>query len=97
MPEVFSLTSGEECPLEQLAFVASPLNSVAPNEKKTSGTQGNFRCIFLFEFKILPGVQNEDPLVRNMAVKCLGLCALLSCEFARTHLVLFLQVTNLIL
>ena len=49
---------------------------------------------FLFKLKILPGVQNEDPLVRNMAVKCLGLCALLSCEFARTHLVLFLQVTN---
>ena len=47
---------------------------------------------FVF-LQILPGVQNEDPLVRNMAIKCLGLCALLSCEFARTHLVLFLQVT----
>ena len=25
----------------RLDFAASPLNSVAPNEKKTSGTQGN--------------------------------------------------------
>jgi len=49
----------------------------------------------LVQTLILPGVQNEDPLVRNMAVKCLGLCALLSCEFARTHLVLFLQVAQL--
>ena len=32
--------------------------------------------------------------MRNMAVRCLGLSALLSCEFARNHLVLFLQVIS---
>lgn len=32
--------------------------------------------------------------MRNMAVRSLGLSALLSCEFARTHLVLFLQVIS---
>ena len=36
MPEVFSLASGEERPSERVV-----LNSVAPNEEKTSGTQGN--------------------------------------------------------
>ena len=52
MPEVFSFASGEELQTEwcwsasfflgasRLAFAASPLNSVAPNVKKTSGTQG---------------------------------------------------------
>ena len=34
VPEVFLAAS-------RLDFAASPLNSVAPNEKKTSGTQGN--------------------------------------------------------
>ncbi|EDO49280.1 predicted protein, partial [Nematostella vectensis] len=49
----------------------------------------------LVDTLVVPGVQNENPLVRNAAVKCLGLCALLSCEFARKHLVLFLQVAQL--
>ncbi|XP_031571204.1 condensin complex subunit 3-like [Actinia tenebrosa] len=49
----------------------------------------------LIETLIIPGVQNEDPKVRNAAIKSLGLCALLSCEFARKHLVLFLQVAQL--
>ena len=54
MPEVFSFASGDRAsgagPWEtresfflaasRLAFAASPLNSVAPNAKKTSGTQG---------------------------------------------------------
>ena len=56
MPEVFSLASGEEeerarvlvgvfgrsffLAASRLAFAASPLNSVAPNEEKTSCTQG---------------------------------------------------------
>ena len=34
VPEVFFLTAS------RLSFAASPLNSVSPNEKKTSGTQG---------------------------------------------------------
>ncbi|CAH3143074.1 unnamed protein product [Porites lobata] len=59
----------------------------------TSGL--NPTLMTLVQTLILPGVQNEDPLVRNMAVRCLGLSALLSCEFARTHLVLFLQVAQL--
>ena len=31
----------------RLAFAASPLNSVAPNKKKTSGTQGNIPIALL--------------------------------------------------
>ena len=30
----------------RLSFAASPLNSVAPNEKKTSGTQGMKTLVF---------------------------------------------------
>lgn len=55
----------------------------------------NPTLITLVETLILPGVQNEDPLVRNTAVKCLGLCSLLSREFAQTHLVLFIQIALL--
>ncbi|PFX25708.1 condensin complex subunit 3-like [Stylophora pistillata] len=74
--------------LKCLTIASEMLQGVA-----TSGL--NPTLTTLVQTLILPGVQNEDPLVRNMAVKCLGLCALLSCEFARTHLVLFLQVAQL--
>ncbi|XP_046850620.1 condensin complex subunit 3-like isoform X2 [Xenia sp. Carnegie-2017] len=49
----------------------------------------------LVETLILPGVQNEEPLVREVAVECLGLCSLLSRDFASRHLVLFLQIVLL--
>ena len=35
---------------------------------------------------------NADPVVRNLAVKALGLCCLLNKETAQKHLPLFIQV-----
>ncbi|XP_028390822.1 condensin complex subunit 3-like [Dendronephthya gigantea] len=49
----------------------------------------------LVETLILPGVQSEEPMLRQVAVECLGLCSLLSKDFARRHLVLFLQIVLL--
>ncbi|XP_013389850.1 condensin complex subunit 3-like [Lingula anatina] len=48
----------------------------------------------LIESLILPGFQNEDPAVRNAAVRALGLCCIISKEAARSHLVLFIQVSQ---
>lgn len=42
--------------------------------------------------QILPSIANAHPAVRNMAVMCLGMCALHSKELAKTHMVLLLQV-----
>ncbi|XP_025908196.1 condensin complex subunit 3 [Nothoprocta perdicaria] len=47
------------------------------------------------ESLILPGVTNVHPAVRNMAVLCLGCCALQSKDFARQHLALLLQVLQI--
>ncbi|KFV98933.1 Condensin complex subunit 3, partial [Eurypyga helias] len=47
------------------------------------------------ESLILPGVTNVHPAVRNMAVMCLGCCALQNKEFARQHLALLLQVLQI--
>uniref|UniRef100_A0AAY5K1E0 Nuclear condensin complex subunit 3 C-terminal domain-containing protein n=1 Tax=Esox lucius TaxID=8010 RepID=A0AAY5K1E0_ESOLU len=44
---------------------------------------------------ILPSVANAQPAVRNMAVMCLGTCALHSKDLANTHLVLLLQIAQL--
>ncbi|NXI53842.1 CND3 protein, partial [Chloroceryle aenea] len=44
------------------------------------------------ESLILPGVTNVHPAVRNVAVLCLGCCALQNKEFARQQLALLLQV-----
>ncbi|NXN93527.1 CND3 protein, partial [Rhinopomastus cyanomelas] len=44
---------------------------------------------------ILPGITNVHPAVRNMAVLCLGSCALLNKEFAQQHLALLLQVLQI--
>ncbi|XP_064870922.1 condensin complex subunit 3-like, partial [Oncorhynchus nerka] len=41
---------------------------------------------------ILPSISNAQPAVRNMAVVCLGTCALHSKDLVNTHLVLLLQV-----
>ncbi|KAI0235791.1 Condensin complex subunit 3 [Lamellibrachia satsuma] len=48
----------------------------------------------LCETLILPGMTNGDAAVRNMAVKALGLCCLLDQDTARTHLLLFMQVSQ---
>jgi len=40
------------------------------------------------------GVKNEDPYIRNEAVKALGLLSLMKKEFAAQHLVFFLQVVQ---
>ncbi|XP_074847855.1 condensin complex subunit 3 isoform X2 [Carettochelys insculpta] len=47
------------------------------------------------ESLILPGVTNVHPAVRNMAVLCLGCCALQSEDFASQHLALLLQVLQI--
>ncbi|NXK52378.1 CND3 protein, partial [Chauna torquata] len=49
----------------------------------------------IIESLILPGITNVHPAVRNMAVLCLGCCALQNREFARQHLALLLQVLQI--
>ncbi|KAJ0033090.1 hypothetical protein NQD34_000197 [Periophthalmus magnuspinnatus] len=44
---------------------------------------------------VLPSIANAHPAVRNMAVVCLGTCALHSMELAKTHMVLLLQIAQL--
>ncbi|XP_030591275.1 condensin complex subunit 3 isoform X2 [Archocentrus centrarchus] len=44
---------------------------------------------------ILPSIASTHPAVRNMAVVCLGTCALHSKELAKTHMVLLLQIAQL--
>ena len=43
-----------------LAFAASALNSVSPNEKKTSGTQGKYRATTC---KILQGKKVQTKII----------------------------------
>uniref|UniRef100_A0A7M6DLJ3 Nuclear condensin complex subunit 3 C-terminal domain-containing protein n=1 Tax=Clytia hemisphaerica TaxID=252671 RepID=A0A7M6DLJ3_9CNID len=43
---------------------------------------------------IFEGMKNEDPFIRNEAIKCLGHISLISKDFAAQHLVLFLQVAQ---
>ncbi len=51
-------------------------------------------CIIMMYVQVLPAIPNEDPAVRNMAVKALGLCCQMHKETAKSHLVLFLQVSK---
>ncbi|KAM4049960.1 condensin complex subunit 3 [Anomaloglossus baeobatrachus] len=44
---------------------------------------------------ILPGITNVQPSVRNMAVLCIGCCALQNKDFAQRHLTLLLQISQL--
>ncbi|KAG8591533.1 hypothetical protein GDO81_000208 [Engystomops pustulosus] len=44
---------------------------------------------------ILPGITNVHPSVRNMAVLCIGCCALQNKDFAKRHLPLLLQISQL--
>ncbi|XP_030848405.1 condensin complex subunit 3-like isoform X1 [Strongylocentrotus purpuratus] len=48
----------------------------------------------LFTVLVLPGITNEDPSVRNMAVKCLGLGAQISRVFAMQQLLLLMQISQ---
>lgn len=43
-------------------------------------------------FQILPGIQNEDGRIRNLAVKALGLCCVISKDLVMQYLPLFMQV-----
>ncbi|XP_063777512.1 condensin complex subunit 3 [Pseudophryne corroboree] len=47
------------------------------------------------ESLILPGITNVHPSVRNMAVLCIGCCALQNKDFAKRHLTLLLQIAHL--
>ncbi|CAH2299891.1 condensin complex subunit 3 isoform X1 [Pelobates cultripes] len=49
----------------------------------------------IIESLILPGITNVHPSVRNMAVLCIGCCALQNKDFARQHLPLLLQISQL--
>ncbi|KAM4709366.1 condensin complex subunit 3 isoform 2-T2 [Discoglossus pictus] len=49
----------------------------------------------IIESLILPGITNVHPSVRNMAVLCIGCCALQNIDFARRHLALLLQISQL--
>uniref|UniRef100_A0A8C5LLY6 Non-SMC condensin I complex subunit G n=1 Tax=Leptobrachium leishanense TaxID=445787 RepID=A0A8C5LLY6_9ANUR len=49
----------------------------------------------IIESLILPGITNVHPSVRNMAVLCIGCCALQNIDFARRHLPLLLQISQL--
>ncbi|NXE73958.1 CND3 protein, partial [Cochlearius cochlearius] len=49
----------------------------------------------IIESLILPGITNVHPAVRNMAVLCLGCCALQNKQFARQQLTLLLQVLQI--
>ena len=46
----------------------------------------------VFHFQILPGIQNEDVEVRNVAMQALGLCCYLSKDQLVSYIPLFMQV-----
>ncbi|EDV20086.1 uncharacterized protein TRIADDRAFT_32599, partial [Trichoplax adhaerens] len=46
----------------------------------------------LMDSLILPSVQNEDPVIRKVAVECLSVCSIINKERARIQLILFLQI-----
>ncbi|KAK7822037.1 hypothetical protein U0070_006586 [Myodes glareolus] len=49
----------------------------------------------IIESLILPGIISVHPVVRNLAVLCLGCCGLQSQDFASKHFMLFLQVLQI--
>ena len=48
--------------------------------------------VIVFKFQILPGIQNEDAEVRNIAMQALGLCCYLSKDLLVSYIPLFMQV-----
>uniref|UniRef100_A0A8P0PDH0 Non-SMC condensin I complex subunit G n=2 Tax=Canis lupus familiaris TaxID=9615 RepID=A0A8P0PDH0_CANLF len=49
----------------------------------------------IIESLILPGIVSVHPVLRNLAVLCLGCCGLQNLDFASKHFVLLLQVPEL--
>ncbi|XP_040148537.2 condensin complex subunit 3 isoform X2 [Ictidomys tridecemlineatus] len=49
----------------------------------------------IIESLILPGIISVHPIIRNLAVLCLGCCGLQNKDFASKHFVLLLQVSEL--
>ncbi|NP_062311.1 condensin complex subunit 3 [Mus musculus] len=49
----------------------------------------------IIESLILPGIISVHPIVRNLAVLCLGCCGLQNRDFASKHFMLFLQVLQI--
>uniref|UniRef100_A0A8C2QHG1 Non-SMC condensin I complex, subunit G n=1 Tax=Cricetulus griseus TaxID=10029 RepID=A0A8C2QHG1_CRIGR len=49
----------------------------------------------IVESLILPGIISVHPIVRNLAVLCLGCCGLQNQDFASKHFMLFLQVLKI--
>ncbi|XP_005366060.1 condensin complex subunit 3 [Microtus ochrogaster] len=49
----------------------------------------------IIESLILPGIISVHPVVRNLAILCLGCCGLQSQDFASKHFMLFLQVLQI--
>nr|XP_045017524.1 condensin complex subunit 3 isoform X2 [Jaculus jaculus] len=49
----------------------------------------------IVESLVLPGIISVHPIVRNLAVLCLGCCGLQNQDFASKHFVLLLQVSEL--
>lgn len=49
----------------------------------------------IVESLILPGIISVHPIVRNLAVLCLGCCGLQNQDFASKHFMLFLQVLQI--
>ncbi|KAJ8026278.1 Condensin complex subunit 3 [Holothuria leucospilota] len=52
----------------------------------------NPTLVTLMDTLVVPSIKNEDPSVRNMAVKALGLASLLNKDYAFQHLLLFVQI-----
>lgn len=49
----------------------------------------------LIESQIVPGIQNEDAQVRNMAMQALGLCCYVSKDLLVTYIPLFMQASQI--
>ncbi|XP_052055160.1 condensin complex subunit 3 [Apodemus sylvaticus] len=49
----------------------------------------------IIESLILPGIVSVYPIVRNLAILCLGCCGLQNLDFASKHFMLFLQVLQI--
>ncbi|XP_053406509.1 condensin complex subunit 3-like [Mercenaria mercenaria] len=49
----------------------------------------------MIESQIVPGIQNEDAEVRNMAMQALGLCCYLSKDLLVTYIPLFMQASQI--
>ncbi|KAL4231186.1 hypothetical protein ACF0H5_008768 [Mactra antiquata] len=60
---------------------------------KVNGVSPTFQM--MIESQILPGIQNEDAHVRNMAMQALGLCCYISKDLLTTYIPLFMQASQI--